>query len=105
MVLILSTHRVYTYYVFFGTPVRQITVNLYSTYNVLLNVSVNPVALAFILWAATENPNSSISCPRTGDSRTIGLVVSSVFNEETLPMTKNSNLFLKKSFIIHVQHL
>ena len=57
-----------------------------STHIVVFNASVNPLALAFILCAATEYPKSSDSIPRTGDNLVIGKAMSSVFSESANPI-------------------
>ena len=51
----------------------------------LASVSVNPVAVLFILWAATEYPNSSVSAPRAGESLAMGLNMSMVFRATAAP--------------------
>ena len=60
-----------------------ISVQNILTYKVLASVSVKPLALLSILWAATEYPNSSVSTPRTGENLTMGLNVSMVLKEAT----------------------
>ena len=57
-----------------------------STHIVVVNVSINPLALALILCAAIEYPKSSDSTPRTGDNIAIGKAVSSVFSESANPI-------------------
>ena len=59
---------------------------MWATHIVVFNVSVNPLALALNLCAATEYPKSSDSIPRTGDNLAIGKAVSSVFSESANPI-------------------
>ena len=56
-----------------------------QTHTVLASVSVNPVAVLLILWAATEYPNSSVSAPRAGESLAMGLNVSMLFRATAAP--------------------
>ena len=58
------------------------------------SVSVKPVAVLLILWAATEYPNSSVSAPRAGESLAMGLNVSMVFRATAAPhsISKQSSI-------------